>query len=104
VAKLQEATYRVTKMHRMPCVYTSFSAKEPYIPQKSPVIGGSFAERDLQLKVSYASSPSGTCQDILLVQPIAFGVSFFQSQISIDNLVHYVSFAVYHLSINDLVL
>jgi len=28
-----------------------------HFPQKSPKIGGSFAERDLQLKASYASSP-----------------------------------------------
>jgi len=29
-----------------------------YFPQKNPIIRGSFAENDLQLKTSYASSPS----------------------------------------------
>ena len=28
-----------------------------HFPQKTPVISGSFAERDIQLKASYASSP-----------------------------------------------
>jgi len=31
-----------------------------YFPQKSPIISGSFAKRDLQLKTSYASSPPCT--------------------------------------------
>jgi len=42
--------YRVAKMHRMPYLYRSFSPK-------SPIVSDSFAERDLQLKASYASSP-----------------------------------------------
>ena len=36
-----------------------------YFPQKSPIISGSLTKRDLQLKVSYASSPP--CSTILVV-------------------------------------
>ena len=45
--------YKVAKTHRMPSllVFTS------HFPQKSPIISGSSAERDLQLKASYASLP-----------------------------------------------
>jgi len=50
--------YRVAKTRRMPYLYRSFSAKEP------PIISGSFAKNDLQLKASYESSPTcirGSC-------------------------------------------
>ena len=40
----------MAKTHRMPDIYGLFSSKKPYI-------GHSFAERDLQLKVSYEFSP-----------------------------------------------
>ena len=40
--------YRVTKMRQMPCLYRLFF-------ENSSIIGGSFAERDLQLKASYTS-------------------------------------------------
>jgi len=40
-------------MHRMPYLYRSFSAKEPYI-------SGSSAENDWELKASYGSSPPCT--------------------------------------------
>ena len=43
-------SYRVATIHEMPYVYRSF-------PQKSPIISGSLAERDLQLKASCAFSP-----------------------------------------------
>jgi len=40
----------VAKTHRMPDIYRLFSSKKPYI-------GHSFAERDLQFKISYKFSP-----------------------------------------------
>jgi len=45
-----DTPYRVAKTHRMPYLCMSF-------PQKNHMISGSFAERGLQLKASYASLP-----------------------------------------------
>ena len=57
--------YRVAKMHRI----------TGHVPQKNPIISDSFAERDLQLKASYRSSPpcntgsaSSSWEDSLLQQ------------------------------------
>ena len=61
-----------------------------YFSKKSPTISGSFAKNDLQLKAFYGSSPP-----CINLQPIAFGVSFIQSQIPIDSLVLYVCFATF---------
>jgi len=47
---LRGGMYRVAKTHRMLHLHRSFSAK-------SSLISGSFAQRDLQLNASYASSP-----------------------------------------------
>jgi len=44
-------SYRVAKRPRIPYLCRSFL-------QKSPISGGCFAERDVQLKAPYASTPS----------------------------------------------
>jgi len=36
-----------------------------HFPPKSPIISGSFAERDLQLKATFASSPLSKCCSVL---------------------------------------
>jgi len=45
--------YRLAKTHRMPYLYRSF-------PQKNPIIRGSFAKNDLQLKAFYPCKSSST--------------------------------------------
>jgi len=65
-------SYSVARIRRIPYLHKSFiSAKEPYIPQKSPITGGSFAKETSNLRhpvhirhpvrqkspVSYAKGP-----------------------------------------------
>ena len=54
-------TYRVAKTHRMHNLRGHFL-------QKSPIISGSFAKRDLQLKASYASLPPCIHKHALSIQ------------------------------------
>jgi len=53
--------YRVANTHRMPYLKRPLSAIKPYswllFCGKRPIISGSFAGKDLQIKASYASSP-----------------------------------------------
>jgi len=63
-------------MHRMPHLYGSYSVK-------SPTIDGSFAERDLQLKASYASSPP--CTSTILHYNM-YGVATISRLLKIINL------------------
>jgi len=49
-ALIRHLFYRMAQTHSMPYLYRSFL-------QKSPILNGSCAERDLQLKASYEPSP-----------------------------------------------
>jgi len=55
-----------------------------YFPQKNLMIGGSFAERDLQLKASYASSPLCTHVKTIRVFDVLFCLilSFFAPRVT----------------------
>jgi len=61
--KTSPVSSRVAKIRRIPYLHKSFSAKEPYILQKSPISSGSFANRNQQLTASYASSPPCTSKE-----------------------------------------